>query len=130
MKDKKIVITGGAGFIGSNMAGTLSKENKVTVIDNLSTGHIKNIQDFIDSNEGSHMIRFVYFFNYTEGISLEDSETWYLTNHVSAVKELPGITRFRSWKQWDAGIPYPSPGAPTPFDQFVRRTELCFVDRQ
>lgn len=50
MKDKKIVITGGAGFIGSNMARTLSKENKVTVIDDLSTGYIKNIQGFIDSN--------------------------------------------------------------------------------
>ena len=50
MKDKRIVITGGAGFIGSNMARTLSKENKVTVIDDLSTGYIKNIQDFVDSN--------------------------------------------------------------------------------
>ena len=32
------------------LAITLSKENKVTVIDDLSTGSIKNIRDFIDSN--------------------------------------------------------------------------------
>lgn len=76
------------------------------------------------------MIRFVYFFNYTEGISLKDGETWYLTKHVSAVKELPSIINCRSWKQWDAGIPFPSPGAPAPFNQFVRRTELVFIDKQ
>jgi len=72
------------------------------------------------------MIRFVYLFNYAEGVSKQDGETWYLTTHVPLVKELPEIVRFRSWKQWDAGIPFPSAGAPTPFDQFVRRTEVCF----
>ncbi len=72
------------------------------------------------------MIRFMHLFNYTEGVSPGDGEAWYLGKHVPQVKKLPGIVRYRSWKQWDAGIPYPSPGAPTPFDQFVRRTELCF----
>ena len=41
MKCKSIVITGGAGFIGSNLARALSK-NEVTVIDNLSTGYLKS----------------------------------------------------------------------------------------
>ncbi|WP_030905997.1 NAD-dependent epimerase/dehydratase family protein [Streptomyces sp. NRRL F-5126] len=42
----KIVITGGAGFIGSNLAGALAAHHQVTeirVIDNLSTGHKANI---------------------------------------------------------------------------------------
>lgn len=74
------------------------------------------------------MIRFIYLFNYAEGVSREDGERWYLQEHVPAVRKLPGVVRFRSWRQWDAGIPYPSAGAPTPFDQFVRRTEVCFDD--
>lgn len=72
------------------------------------------------------MIRFVCLFNYAEGIPEQDGETWYLNEHVPLVKRLPGMMRFRSWKQWDAGIPFPSAGAPTPFDQFIRRTEMCF----
>jgi hypothetical protein len=76
------------------------------------------------------MIRFVHLFNYAEGVSLQDGEAWYLGKHVPQVKKLPGIVRYRSWKQVDMGIPYPSPGAPTPFNQFVRRTELCFEDQK
>ncbi|MDI6857377.1 MAG: hypothetical protein QME71_03570 [Dehalococcoidia bacterium] len=76
------------------------------------------------------MIRFMYLFNYADGMSKEEGEDWYLTQHVPAIKELPGVVRFRSWKQWDAGIPFPSAGAPTPFDQFVRRTEVCFDDHE
>ncbi len=74
------------------------------------------------------MIRFVHVFNYPAGISRADGERWYLGTHVPAVRKLPGVRRYRSWQQIEVGIPYPSAGAPTPFDQFVRRTELCFDD--
>ena len=41
----KNLITGGAGFIGSHLAeALLDKGNKVTIVDNLSTGSIDNIR--------------------------------------------------------------------------------------
>ncbi|MHC1605636.1 MAG: NAD-dependent epimerase/dehydratase family protein [Candidatus Methanofastidiosia archaeon] len=38
MKNKKILVTGGAGFIGSHLVDRLVKDNEVIVIDNLSSG--------------------------------------------------------------------------------------------
>ena len=43
MKGKKVVITGGAGFIGSNLAAALYKHNKVVVVDDLSSGRKENM---------------------------------------------------------------------------------------
>jgi UDP-glucose 4-epimerase len=41
---KKILITGGAGFIGSHLVDKLINENyKVIIVDNLSTGKKENI---------------------------------------------------------------------------------------
>ena len=44
MKAKKVLITGGAGFIGSNLSDELIKQNnKVIVLDDLSSGRKENI---------------------------------------------------------------------------------------
>jgi UDP-glucose 4-epimerase len=43
----KIIITGGAGFIGSHLAEFLiNKGHKIVIIDNLSTGRLSNIKSF------------------------------------------------------------------------------------
>lgn len=39
----KLLITGGAGFIGMNVINNFIKSNEITTIDNLSTGYRKNI---------------------------------------------------------------------------------------
>lgn len=41
--NSSIIVTGGAGFIGSNLVETLSKDNSVIVVDNLHTGARENI---------------------------------------------------------------------------------------
>jgi len=51
MKNKKVVVTGGTGFIGSNLAKELASSNTTLVIDDLSTGYLKNIQDDVDANQ-------------------------------------------------------------------------------
>ena len=43
-----ILITGGAGFIGSHLVDfLLKKKHKITIIDDLSTGRIENIKKFL-----------------------------------------------------------------------------------
>ena len=47
---KNILITGGAGFIGSHLSKRLlSNNNKVICVDNLFTGNMNNISDLIDN---------------------------------------------------------------------------------
>ncbi len=49
LKDKNILVTGGAGFIGSNLCEFLLKcEANVTCLDNFSTGYKHNILEFLD----------------------------------------------------------------------------------
>ena len=46
---KKVLVTGGAGFIGSNLIESLlGREYQVVCLDNLATGSVKNIQEFSD----------------------------------------------------------------------------------
>ena len=51
----KVLVTGGAGFIGSHIAEALvNRGHQVRVLDNLSTGHLSNMADFRDRIEFIH----------------------------------------------------------------------------
>ena len=59
IKELKILVTGGAGFIGSNIVETLLKHNvkKVRILDNLKTGKMENIQFLLDKYDN---VEFMY----------------------------------------------------------------------
>lgn len=49
---KCILITGGAGFVGSNLCERLLKErHRVVCLDNLYTGSLDNIKEFLDNDD-------------------------------------------------------------------------------
>ena len=50
LQDKKVLVTGGAGFIGSNLCEKLLEIGAVvTVLDNFATGHRHNIEPFFSN---------------------------------------------------------------------------------
>ncbi|EKB60704.1 SDR family oxidoreductase [Bergeyella zoohelcum] len=56
LQNKKILVTGGAGFIGSNLSEKLLELGAmVTVLDNFATGHRHNVEAFL-SNENFTLI--------------------------------------------------------------------------
>ena len=69
MKNKKILVTGGAGFIGSHIVDELIKDNEVTIIDNLTTGSIKNLKypEHENLNFVKGDIREINFDDFTSG---------------------------------------------------------------
>ena len=45
LEGKRIVVTGGGGFIGSHLVDSLTPQNEVTVVDDLSAGQRSNVND-------------------------------------------------------------------------------------
>jgi len=52
MAEKKVLVTGGASFIGSNLVGALiTKGSRIKIVDNLSSGRLENIKEYIDAGQ-------------------------------------------------------------------------------
>ncbi len=66
----KLVITGGAGFIGSNIAEELlrEEENEVIIVDNLSTGKMANLRKFDQSTNINFVRGSITDLNLLEGV--------------------------------------------------------------
>jgi UDP-glucose 4-epimerase len=75
------LITGGAGFIGSHLAESLLRGgHTVTVIDDLSTGSIRNIQSFLPNPR----FRFVFDSVRNEGLMNQLAESCDVIVHLAA----------------------------------------------
>lgn len=84
MKNKNVIVTGGMGFIGSHLTEKLLEENKVTVIDNESTGKIENIKHLL-SNENLTIIKgSIVDLNLTEIFKEKD-----YVFHLAAIPSVP-----------------------------------------
>ena len=83
-----VLVTGGAGFIGSNLAAALLSDDRVsfvTVLDNLATGSLENVADF-----SSHpKFRFIQcdIRNYTDCLKACDEVD--LISHQAALGSVP-----------------------------------------
>lgn len=100
----KILITGGAGFIGSSMAEKLAEnpDNLIVIVDNLRTGTLGNlppsrydnikfikadVNDFKDISSIFHAFSFDYVFHYAALVGVKRT----LDNPVMVLNDLQGI---------------------------------------
>ncbi len=103
---RKILITGGAGFIGSSLAERLARDpdNYIVIVDNLLTGSITkvpksvhqnvkfikgNANDLMDIASVFHAYRFDYVFHYAAVVGVKRT----LANPVLVLNDIAGISQ-------------------------------------
>lgn len=103
---RKILITGGAGFIGSSLAERLARDpdNYIVIVDNLLTGSITkvpksvhqnvkfikgNANDLMDIASVFHAYRFDYVFHYAAVVGVKRT----LANPVLVLNDIAGINQ-------------------------------------
>ena len=111
IKNKKILITGGAGFIGFHLAKKLSKNNKIVLLDNLSRGQYDN--DFrgllknkniifkkLDLNKKINLkIRKIdYVFHLAGSVGVKNIETASYKSFINNVNTLKSLINFCLYK--------------------------------
>jgi UDP-glucose 4-epimerase len=79
----RILITGGAGFIGSHLAERLLKDgHKVQVIDNLSTGKLENLETFKDHPNFSYVVGSILNRELLEQLVSQNEQVYHLAAAV------------------------------------------------
>ena len=80
---KKVLVTGGAGFIGSNLCEYFLKSgHKVICLDNFSTGHHYNLKDFINK----HLFdRNFYYHQATKIVTVDDKSVEQIADEIKAL---------------------------------------------
>ncbi len=84
----RILLTGGAGFIGSNLLGALLRDERVSyvaVLDNLATGSIKNIEEYLSAGN----VRFINGDIRNFETCLQACEEVDLISHQAALGSVP-----------------------------------------
>lgn len=84
MKNKKVIATGGMGFIGSHLTERLLKDNEVTVIDNAITGRMENINHLLDHKNLTLIKGSIVDLNLTEIFQGKD-----YVFHLAAIPSVP-----------------------------------------
>lgn len=87
--DKKILVTGGAGFIGSHLTEKLVELGaRVTVLDNFSSGKIQNLKNIL------HSVTIIYSDISLDHVGLKATHNQDIVFHLAAMVSVPQSIKY------------------------------------